>query len=126
MNHPSMNQPGNAAAPAPQYSLPGTDGMPFQIVGGGTVRIDLVQACQKINAIRAACAERKLSNFEHVEQFSAWVKEATGFELTLSQADALIDACEIEYMRQKKAVRDLLKSLSSTEPPPSNSTDDFV
>lgn len=108
------------------YALPPADGFVFQIAGGGTLSLDLVQACQKINTIRAACAEAKLANFEHLDKFSVWVKETTGTALTLSQADALMDACEIEYLRQKKAVRDLLKSLSSTEPLPSSLPEDFA
>lgn len=116
------------ATQPPTYCLPPAEGFYFGITGRGGagiveyLEIDLVAACQRINEIRRECKAAGQDNFEHVAKFIEWVhvhgKGQT--DLTMSQADALIDACEIEYLRQKKAMRDLANSLSFTGPPPSD------
>lgn len=101
-------------------------GHKFQIGNGQPFELDRVVALQKWNAIRGECrAAGQGDNFEHAIKFATWLSEHVKQTVTPGQADAIIDACQSGYVTEKKALEALLSLPSSTEPPPSNSTNEL-
>lgn len=87
----------------------------FEVAYGGgklSVTLDMLDAYREIG--RCIDATKDGRDFEYAQKFQEWVKAATGTEVPLSVADALFDAVQTEFLRQKKGRIDLLNSALPT------------
>jgi hypothetical protein len=84
------------------------------VIGSDKIAIDPVEGSKKIDEIIAA--RDGCTNYEHLDDFKAWVKERTGVEITIDVADWLMDSIRLEVHREKKERMDGL--LNSSRPTP--------
>lgn len=76
----------------------------------GHFSVDLVAAHRRIIELEKQFAESTLG--EHLEPWIAWLKERTGVELTLAEADWF---WEFVITRRAEAQRDFFQTLSSLQ-----------
>lgn len=100
-------------------------GHKFQIGDGQPFELDRVVALQQWDAISAKGKADGQGRLDYATAFAAWLSDQVKQTITPGQADAIIDACQAGYVSEKKALEALLSSPSSTEPPPSNSTNEL-
>lgn len=71
--------------------------------GEKEIALDLVEATQQYNSISKTCRENQLDNFEYLDQFGAWLQQATGTRFVKGQVLELVK--EMDRQFQGKADR---------------------
>jgi hypothetical protein len=84
------------------------------VIGENKITLDPIWACKKIDEIlesRQGC-----TNYEHLDDFAAWIQDTKGVILSPAAADWLMDSIRLEVHREKKERMDGL--LNSSRPTP--------
>lgn len=84
---------------------------------GREFKISMIETIAAYTAILAECKKDPTDDFAHTKKLAAWLKDKTGVEVTLDQADYIADRFNSEYINAKKEVGALLNSVSSTAAP---------
>jgi hypothetical protein len=100
-------------------------GTPVEVPGVGVLMLDLVEFSRMVRTVSEDCQAKGLKNFEYLDKVREWLKANYQVDVPADQADALVDAVGVTFAKKKQAVRALLSSLNSTDPPPSASDPDF-